>query len=91
MINSIYEQRKRLAEGYHISLSIPKNEYTTIYGSEINENCAQDIVHNYLQHRDDDGEPKDVRIYDHDDSNLIEIEAILSYLGNDHKDYDNNI
>lgn len=88
MINSIYEQRKRLNDGYHISLSIPKNEYTSIYGNDINEKYAKDIVHNYLQHRDDDGDPEDIRIYDHSDSNLIEIEARLNYLGNDHKDYD---
>lgn len=88
MINSIYEQRKRLKDGYHISLSIPKNEYMNIYGNEINDSVAQDIVHNYLQHRDDDGDPDDIKIYDHCDSNMIEIEARLNYLGNDHKEYE---
>jgi len=91
MINSIYEQRKRLNNGYHISLSIPKGEYTSIYGNDINEANAKDIVYNYLQHRDDDGEPEFIKIYDHNDSNLIEIEVKLNYLGNDHKDYDLNI
>ncbi|PKM49379.1 MAG: hypothetical protein CVV02_16450 [Firmicutes bacterium HGW-Firmicutes-7] len=91
MINDIYEQRKRLEEGYHISLSIPKKEYTSIYGNEINEINAKDVVNNYLQHKDDDGEPHDIKIYDHSDGNLIEIEAILNYIGNDHKDYDSKL
>lgn len=88
MINSIHEQRKRLENGFHITLSIPKNEYTEIYGNQVNENNAKEIVHNYMQYKDDDGDLKSLRIYDHDDSNLIEIEAILNYIGNAHKDYD---
>ena len=91
MLNSIYELRTRLDEGYHISLSIPSEEYESVYGKTINENNAKEIIHNYLQRRDDDGDPYNVKIYNHDDSNLIEIEANLSYLGNEHKDYDTHV
>ncbi|PKM93704.1 MAG: hypothetical protein CVU84_14065 [Firmicutes bacterium HGW-Firmicutes-1] len=91
MINDIYEQRKRLEEGYHITLSIPKKEYVAIYGNEINAVNAQEVVHNYLQHKDDDGEPREIKIYDHNEGSLIEIEAILDYVGNEHKDYDSRL
>ncbi|GMQ57167.1 hypothetical protein AN1V17_15620 [Vallitalea sediminicola] len=87
MLNSIYETRTRLDEGYHISLTIPKEEYTIIYGNDINEKNATDIVTEHLQHRDDDGEAHDIKIYDHEASNIIEIEAQLNYIGNEHTDY----
>ncbi|WP_304942946.1 hypothetical protein [Vallitalea guaymasensis] len=87
MLNSIYETRTRLDEGYHISLTIPKEEYTVIYGNDINEQHATEIINDYLQHRDDDGEAHDIKIYDHEVSNMIEIEAKLNYIGNEHTDY----
>lgn len=87
MLNSIYETRTRLKEGYHISLTIPKEEYTVIYGNKISEKNASDIINNYLQHRDDDGQAYDIKIYDHEASNIIEIEARLNYLNNEHTDY----
>lgn len=87
MLNSIYETRTRLDDGYHISLTIPKEEYTIIYGNDINEKNASDIVNDYLQHRDDDGQAHTIRIYDHDYSNMIEIEAQLNYIGNKHTEY----
>lgn len=91
MINDIYEQRKRTEEGFHITLSISKEAYTGIYGDKITNKIAEEIVNNYLQHKDDDGEPEKVKIYEHDEGNMIEIEAILNYRGNEHKDYDRNI
>lgn len=87
MINDIYEERKRVDEGYNISLSIPKESYKSIYGDEINDQNAKDILENYLQHKDDDGDVHSVKIYDRDESDIIEIQASLQYLGNDHKDY----
>jgi hypothetical protein len=87
MLNSIYEQRTRLDKGYHISLTIPKEEYSNVYGDDINDTNANEIVHNYLQYRGDDGEAYDIKIYDHDISNIVEIEARLNYIGNKHTDY----
>lgn len=88
MLNSIYEERTRLDNCYHISLTIPRDEYYTVYGDNVNEANANEIVHNYLQYRDDDGEAYDIKIYDHDISNIVEIEARLNYIGNNHTDYD---
>jgi hypothetical protein len=87
MLNSIYETRTRLDEGYHISLTIPKDEYKIIYGNIFSEENATDIINNYLQHKDDDGEPHNIKIYNHESSNVIEIEAQLNYIGNRHTDY----
>lgn len=88
MLNSIYEERTRLNDGYHISLTIPKDEYVMIYGNNVSESNAQEILNNYMQHRDDDGEAYNIKIYDHDISNMIEIEANLNYIGNKHTKYE---
>lgn len=86
MINSILEQRTRLDEGYKLRLVIPKSEYTLVYGEDINIENAKEIVHNYLQYRDDDGEPLNVKISTNDDT--VEIDLDLNYIGYGHKDYD---
>lgn len=88
MLNSIYEQRKRLENGYHITLTIPKEDYVISYGHDYNEKNAVEIVNEYLISRQDDGRPHDIRIYDHDISNMIEIQAQLSYVGNEHTEYE---
>lgn len=91
MLNSIYEQRKRLKDGYHISLLIPRTDYVAIYGSTFDKQSATEIVNSYLQHKDDDGRPKVINVYNHNDSNMVEIEAILNYIENEHTDYDSDL
>ncbi len=88
MLNSIYEQRTRLDNYYHISLIIPREEYIIVYGDNINTKNALDIVKQYLQYKEDDGQPYDVKMYNHKISNMIEIEAKLNYIGNEHTDYE---
>lgn len=87
MLNSIFETRTRLKDGYHISLSLPRDEYQLIYGNHVNNAAAKDILNEYLEYRDDDGQPDYIQAYDHDISNIVEIEAHLNYEGNDHRDY----
>ncbi|TCK97852.1 hypothetical protein EDC19_0254 [Natranaerovirga hydrolytica] len=87
MLNSIYEQRKRIEDKYYMSLTMPRSEYLLIYGDNINEKNASEIVGQYLDYKEDDGRANNIKIYDYKDSNIINIEADISYLGNDHTDY----
>lgn len=86
MYNSIYEQRKRMGNDYHISLTLPREAYRSLFG-EANKEQAEVLVKEYLVYKEDDGRPKNVQVFDYPDSNLINIESDLSYLGNEHTDY----
>jgi phosphomevalonate kinase len=87
MLNSIYEERLRLNDGYHISLTIPRDEYILVYGNVTKKSNAEELVNKYLESRDDDGDPDNINIYDYPDSNIINIEVDLNYIGNEHKSY----
>ena len=88
MYNSIYEQRRRIEEDFHIELVIPQEEYEVIYGKTLDESTAKNLVDRYLQYRDDDGDPKNISFYKDEANRRVEIEADLTYLGNKHKDYE---
>ncbi|MFW6015452.1 MAG: hypothetical protein ACOCRK_03380 [bacterium] len=90
MLNNIYEERQRKEDGsYHMSLSIPRDDYLVVYGSQINDSNANDIVTQYLQYKEDDGRANNVMIFDYTDSDIINIEADINYTGNDHTNYRN--
>ena len=88
MYNSIFEQRRRIEEGFHMELVIPQEDYEVIYGKTLDESTVKNLVDRYLQYRDDDGDPKNISFHKDEVSKLIEIEADLTYLGNKHKDYE---
>ncbi len=87
MLNSIYEERKRIKDGFHVSLLIPRNEYTLVYGETMSKENAGEIVEEYLQKRDDDGKPCNIELHDYKDSCMVEIELNLHYLSHEHTDY----
>ncbi|TCT16842.1 hypothetical protein EDC18_101138 [Natranaerovirga pectinivora] len=89
MLNSIYEERQRQDDKYHISLSLSREEYSAIYGQDISKSKAQEIVEEYLQWKEDDGRPDNITIFDYPESDIINIELDLHYLGNDHTGYEN--
>lgn len=85
MLNSIYEERQRQQNHYHVSLTINRGEYTSIYGNDFSVNNAQSIINQYLQYKGDDGDVMNVQLFDYPDSDIINIEADLNYLGNEYK------
>lgn len=87
MLNSIYEERLRTDDGYHISLSIPRDEYIMVYGNGLKKENAEELVSKYLESKDDDGDPRNINVFDYPESNIVNIEADLNYIGNDHKNY----
>ncbi|WP_105615553.1 hypothetical protein [Vallitalea okinawensis] len=90
MYNSVTEERFREEENYRIYLTVPRNEYASIYEGDINESNAYDFIKNYLNHISDDGRPIEVHVRDLKDSDLFQIEAELRYEGNGHTDYQQN-
>jgi hypothetical protein len=91
MFNSIFEERQRQEDNYHISLTMPRDQYISIYGKDVNNRNAEDIVNQYLQYKEDDGRPEGVVIYDYPGTGIVNIEADLQYVGNDHTDYINDL
>ena len=87
MLNNIYEERQRQEDHYHLSLSIPRNEYISIYGEKVTQQDAQDVVEQYLIRKEDDGDPYNVNVFDYPEGNIVNIEVDLNYLGNEQKDY----
>ncbi len=86
MLNSISERRIKLKDKYKLYLEVPEKEYMMVYNDEINLENARDILIQFLEYYQDDARIEDLSI-NHDKSNhSINIEANLSYIGNDHTD-----
>lgn len=86
MYNSVSDQRFRQDDGYLAKITVPRNEYATIYEGDINEQNAYDFMLNYLNYISDDSTLSTVSINDTDDSDLFEIQAHLKYDGH-HAEY----
>lgn len=79
MFNSVSDQRFKAEDGYVARITIPRNEYATIYEGDVNAQNAYDFMRNYLNHISDDGIVKAITVHDTDRSDLFEIEASISY------------
>ncbi len=82
MLDSILEQRVFRDGIYDISLIINENDYFMIYDNISNEN-AQQIIENYLVHRQDDGRPNNIQIKHNKNRHIVSINARLHYTGNE--------
>ena len=86
MLDSIFEQRTVKDGVYGLSLTIHENDYFMVY-DDVEQSHAQEIVDNYLVHRQDDGRPDDVQIKHNKNQHLVTIYANLHYTGNDKTTY----
>lgn len=86
MFNSVSDRRFRQQDGYMAKITVPRNEYATIYEGDVNEQNAFDFMLNYLNHISDDSTISSVTVHDTEDSDLFEIQANLKYDGH-HADY----
>ncbi|HHW01516.1 MAG TPA: hypothetical protein GXX35_01640 [Thermoanaerobacterales bacterium] len=82
MLNSIRETRSVKGGLHSIILEIPEETYETFY-ENISEDNAMDILKQYLNYRQDDGVPQDVKIQHNRNAHTINIYANLHYLGNE--------
>lgn len=82
MLDSILEHRVFRDGIYDISLIINENDYFMIYDNLSNEN-AQEIIENYLVHRQDDGRPNNIQIKHNKNHHIVSINARLHYTGNE--------
>ena len=82
MLDSILEHRVFRDGLYDVSLIINENDYIMVYDNISNEN-AQEIIENYLIHRQDDGRPNNVKIKHNKNRHIVSIEARLHYTGNE--------
>lgn len=87
MYNSVIEERIRKNDHYTVRLTVPRNEYASVYDGDIHESNAYDFAKNYLYHIEDNGRLLEVHVKDHRDSHVFQIEAEVSYEGTDHADY----
>lgn len=87
MYNSVSETRYREKDGYTVFITVPRNEFATIYDGQVNEASALDFTRNYLEFIGDDARTVDIKVNESNDSSLITIEAELSYINNGHTDY----
>lgn len=85
MLNSIRERRIRRDEMYKLTLEMPENEYFNAYDS-ITEDAAKEILCNYLNYHQDDGRADEVGIKHNKNGHIVNIQANLHYLENDHTD-----
>lgn len=82
MLDSILEHRVFRDGIYDISLIINEKDYFMIYDNISNEN-AQEIIENYLVHRQDDGRPNNIQIKHNKNHHIVSINARLHYTGNE--------
>jgi len=87
MFNSIVDRRWKEQNNYKLILTVSRQEYSTINEGTISDANANNFVFNYLNHIGDDGIPYDVHVQNTKDSDLIEIEASVNYMGNMHSGY----
>lgn len=90
MFNSIVDRRWKEESNYKLILTVPRQEYATINEGTINDENANNFVFNYLNHIGDDGIPYDVHVQNTKNSDLLEIEASVNYMGNMHSGYSNS-
>lgn len=82
MLDFIRETRA-VKEGLHnIILEIPEETYMTFYNG-FNDECAQDILTEYLKYHQDDARPSDIKIEHNKNAHTVNIYANLHYLGNE--------
>lgn len=92
MINSIMDTRVRQEDGcYQINLKLPKDEYEMIYEDNYSNEIAADILKYYLEMRGDEGRPKNIVIKQSENPNMLEIQAVLEYVQNEHTDYNHQV
>lgn len=85
MLNAIRETRS-VEDGLHkLKLEMPESIYSTFY-DDINEENAYHILEQYLNYHQDDARPNNVTIELDKNRSIININAELHYLGNDHTD-----
>ncbi len=82
MLNSILEIRKWDDEQHRILLQIAEKDYFSVYDS-LNDSNAEEILENYLKYRADDGRPEEVKISHDKNKHIVEVDAVVNYLGNE--------
>jgi len=84
MLNSIKETRTVKDGLRHIVLEIPEDVYLSVYDG-LSEKDAYDLLKQYLNYRQDDGVPGEVKIKHDKSARTVNICAELHYLGNKKK------
>lgn len=80
-------ERRTVDNGEHnLVLEISADEYKKDYDG-YNKDYALNISERHLEHRGDDGRPKNVDISYDGKNNIVKIYAKVEYLGNDHTTY----
>ena len=82
MLNYIRETRGVKGGLYNISLEIPQSIFIKFH-EEVRTDLAEDILNQYLQYRQDDARVSDVQIRQDEQTDTINIEAYLHYIGNE--------
>lgn len=85
MLNSILDRRVKKEHGYNLYLEMPEQEYFNVYES-VNEKDARNILDLFLEYHQDDGRPQNINVSHNKNNSMVNINAFLSYEGNDHTD-----
>ena len=86
MLNSVLETRSLHNGMYKILLEIPEKEYEYVY-DDYNSEIASEFLTYYLENRNDDGRPSNIKIEHDKDAHIVRITADLDYLENEHTSY----
>lgn len=88
MLDRIRETRFRSKDDSYLSiLEISEEDFFDVY-DRTDVEVAREIVADYLLEREDDGRPNNIEIKHDKVNKIISIQYGLSYVGNDHTDYD---
>lgn len=88
MIDSIRETRFRSKNDSYVSILEMREEDFFKSHDRVDSEVAEELVSNYLIERGDDGRASNIDI-NHDKANkIISVQYNLSYVGNDHTEYE---
>ncbi|SKA94798.1 hypothetical protein SAMN05443428_11662 [Caloramator quimbayensis] len=85
MYNNVLEKRIKKNDIYEITIQIPEDDYFNSYES-LTRDSAAEILQNYLKYHHDDGKPDDIEIHHNKNAHIVNINANLHYLDNNHRE-----